>query len=747
MAIMWHHERLENGTLMVTIDRQGEPVNSLSREALEELARLLEYVRTEPEIRAVIFQSGKPGNFIAGADVKEISGIQSADEAKGFSELGHQVFRELETMIRPTVAVIDGACLGGGLEFALACNYRIASDGPKTLIGLPEVNLGLIPGWGGTVRLPEQIGFLNALPLMLTGRMLNGHQARSQGIVHDVVPAEALPSVAHKIVKTHLASQSREETIRQLFRKRGGGFVRWVTGLSPAKKLALRRAEKEVGKKTRGNYPAPLKLIEALRKAAEGGREAGFRAESKAVADLAKHPVTRELIRLFFLQEQHKKPPESITGTVPPDSVQNAAVIGAGAMGAGIALLWARKNVWVRLKDIQPEFLASGMRSIQKILTGERKKKRLTPLQESRIWEHLSPTLEYAGLGNAQIVLEAIVEDLAIKQQMFQEVAKQTSETTVLATNTSSLKVADIAAAVPHPERVVGVHFFNPPGQMPLVEIVRTPRTSPAALATAVAAVQKLGKTLVVVGDCTGFVVNRLLAPYMNEAGWLLSELRSAAPIEQAAIDFGMPMGPLALIDLVGVDVAAHVARNMEDSYGSRMQPAPIWDVLIRLKGQHKGKKPFKLMHGKKLNRAVAKALEENPRMKAAADEDPISETVIINRLIYPIINEATRCLAEGVVERPEDIDVAMVFGTGFAPFRGGPLRFAESAGVSHIVETLEYLSAKHPRLAPSEALRRYARGGAEMAIPVKSHEPTAPTPRSLPAKPEKNQVETRTGE
>jgi 3-hydroxyacyl-CoA dehydrogenase/enoyl-CoA hydratase/3-hydroxybutyryl-CoA epimerase len=347
------------------------------------------------------------------------------------------------------------------------------------------------------------------------------------------------------------------------------------------------------------------------------------------------------------------------------------------------------------------------VQTIRGLLEKDVKRKRLTPRQAEEIFDRISPTVDYRGLKHADIVIEAVLEEMSIKRQVFAELAEATSDETVLATNTSSLLVSDIARDVPHPERVVGLHFFNPPHQMPLVEIIHHPGTSPIALAKAFATVQRLGKTAVVAGDCAGFLVNRLLGPYMNEAGFLLVESTNPLAMDKAAVNFGMPMGPLALSDLVGLDVAAHVAGNLHAAYGDRMKPAPLWDALKEIRGAER-KPKLLAKDGKSLNDNVASIVSRLQR-DAGGSRSAIGDQEIIERLVFPIVNEGARCLDEGIARRSEDVDLAMVFGTGFAPFRGGPMRYAESVGLDSVVKSLERMAQTHPHLAPSDALRRFA--------------------------------------
>ncbi len=705
-AVMWHAELAGDGILKVRIDRRDKSANALSKAMLEELERLIAEIRRNVAVRGVMFLSGKSGSFIVGADVTEMKTMTGGTEAAELSKLGQRVFELLETLHVPTVALISGACLGGGLEFAMSCRYRIADDHVKTLLGLPEVKLGLIPGWGGTVRLPKLVGLVEALPMILSSRMLSGRQARSKGLVHDMVPIEALPFVGEELLRTVM----KLGTARGIFKRPKRPLIARLTeSFPPLRNFAFRKAEGAVRHETKGNYPAPLAAIDTLRAGFRQPPSMGFAAESAAIGRLAADPVTRECLRLFFLQEDAKKPAAIIEGAARP--LTDAAVLGAGAMGAGIALLMAQKGIWTRLKDIKSEFLANGMSTARKLIQSDLKRKKITPLQASDMLDRLRPTTDYSGFKQTDIVIEAIVESLPIKQQVFRDLADATSSNTVLATNTSSLLVRDIADGIPHPERIVGLHFFNPPHQMPLVEIIRTEQSSPAAIATAFALTQRLGKTAVIVKDCPGFLVNRLLAPYMNEAGWLLLEVADPLEIDRAAVAFGLPMGPLALTDLVGLDVAQHVATNMHTAYGERMLPAPLWAALKEIAAaEPQAAKSLLVGKGskKKLNPAVRRAIDKVRHSGTYSIPGGTStREELIQRLIYPIINEAARCLDEGIVAKSEDIDLAMVFGTGFAPFRGGPMRYAESIGFAKIAEALEKFANGRPRLAPSDALKR----------------------------------------
>ncbi len=701
MPLMWHYGEPVDGILHVRIDREDRPVNSFSRATLEELRDLLVHVRNHDTIRGVLFRSGKPGNFIAGADVTEMKDVDR-EGAREVSQLGQKVFDQLAAAKVPTVALISGACLGGGLEFAMACQYRLADDRSKTKLGLPEVKLGLIPGWGGTVRLPKLMGLIDAMPMILTGKMLNGFQARSKGLVNDVLPHEGLERAGVQVLTSGLPKMRVRK--RPLWK-------RLMNGWGVLQKYAINQAEKQVRRTTHGHYPAPLLALKSFRAQATSGTDAGYDVEVDAIAELSGSPVTRELMRLFFLSEAAKKPPADLKAEPNADALTDAAVLGAGAMGAGIALLLAQKDVWTRLKDINPQMVSAGLQTIHKQLDSSVARKRMTPLQRTRTLDRIRPITDYSGLKRTNLVIEAIIEDLDIKRQVFRDLAEATGPETVLATNTSSLTVSEIAEGVPSPQRIVGLHFFNPPHQMPLVEIIRTSQTSPEALATAFAAVQKLGKTGIIVGDCAGFLVNRILAPYMNEAGYLLEEVADPLEIDRAAVEFGMPMGPLKLADLVGLDIAAHVAENMFAAYGDRMKPAPLWEKLGEMRQKSGGGKRLLQGKGKKKQLApdVTATIEQLRRAAPSGIGAALSRQDIIQRLVYPVINEAARCLEEGIASCAEDVDLAMVFGTGFAPFRGGPLQYADTVGAKQICETLDQYAESMLRMTPAAALRTLA--------------------------------------
>lgn len=702
MLSAWKTNKLDDGYLEVVLDVPERSVNAFSRSVIEQLARVLDELERDMSVKGVLFRSGKPGSFIVGADVEEMKEITSPEEARQFSERGQRVFERLANLKIPTVALITGPCLGGGLEFAMACKRRLTDDSRKTVLGLPEVRLGIVPGWGGTVRLPKFVGLVKAIKMITTGQMLNGRQAKSAGLIDDFVPAEALLEAGKKLIEKPPTAKKRPWFERNVLESKMGA------------KYVLNQAEQMVRKQSHGHYPAPLRAIDVLRAGVLGSPAKGFAAEASAIAELSAHPVTIECMRLFFLREETKKWAEAVAPGFSKKKVKSASVLGAGTMGAGLGYVMADKGIEVRLKDVTPEFLGKGLKVAHALFEKDVKKKKITKREAAEEEARISPTTEYVGFKNLDIVIEAVVEDLEIKRKVFQDLERSCGPNTILATNTSSILISEIAKAVSQPERVVGVHFFNPPNQMPLVEIVRTDKTGDEALSVALALCHQLGKTPVVVRECAGFLVNRLLSPYMNEAGYLLAEVDDPFELEKAATEFGFPMGPLALTDLVGAGVAAKVSKVLYDAFGERMKPAPAWTLLQDLQKQGDPKAPKTLLVRPKkkapkiINPAVADQLAKLRAENRSAEK--LSRTEIAERMVFPIINEAARCLEEGIVEHAEQVDLAMVFGTGFAPFRGGPLRYADKVGVEYVVETLDRFSEKHPRLTPCDALRQRAK-------------------------------------
>jgi 3-hydroxyacyl-CoA dehydrogenase/enoyl-CoA hydratase/3-hydroxybutyryl-CoA epimerase len=607
------------------------------------------------------------------------------------------------------VAVINGVCLGGGLEIALACDWRVASTDKSTKLGLPETQLGILPAWGGSVRLPKLIGLPAALGLILTGKQLVAAQALKLGVVDDVTHPEYLLDAARKL----LAQGKRRRT------KAPG----W-TSRAPLISFVAAKARRDVMSKTRGHYPAPLKAIEVCAAAVGEPLEYGLNAERAAFLELVRTPQCRNLMNVFFLQERAKK---LAVPDVTPLPVRRAAVIGAGTMGAGIAQWVSARGLPVRMKDVSPEALARGMNAIQNVYADAVKRKVFTLAEATAGLDRVTPVHVDIPMRDIDLVIEAALEKLDVKQDVFRRLESQVGPSTVLATNTSAISIDTIANALQRPERLVGLHFFNPVHRMQLVEVVRGPRTSPAALATAVQFAKSIGKLPVIAKDSPGFLVNRILLPYMVEAVWLFTEGCPAAEIDRLMLDFGMPMGPLRLCDEVGLDVAQHVAKDLERRLP---QGVPINDTLEKMVangwlGKKSGRGFYN--HEAKGGRSVP-----NPDVGFLQTGKPRSQDAAtrLDRMVLIMVNEAARVLAEEVVSSPEDVDFGMIMGTGWAPFRGGPLRYADARGVPEIVQRLDALGRDvAPHFTPAGYLRDLAETGRGFYSPRPKTTATATRP------------------
>jgi 3-hydroxyacyl-CoA dehydrogenase/enoyl-CoA hydratase/3-hydroxybutyryl-CoA epimerase len=629
----------------VVFDDPEAKVNLLNSATMLTLDRLLDELR-QRRPKGVVFISGKPGMFIAGADIKELEKIDSPQRGAELSRIGQGIFNKIELLDAPTVAAIDGAALGGGCELALACRHRVATDSPKTQIGLPETQLGIIPGWGGTQRLPRLIGLRAALDIIVPGKSLDAGGALKVGLVDDVVPPVALRQSAAVLIRTGRA-RKRAPTI-------------W-----PPAFLVRSIARKQTLARTRGHYPAPLKAIEVA------GR--GFDAEATAFGEVATTPECKNLIRVFFLREKYSK---LKVGKLEGWKAGKVGVIGAGVMGAGIAQWCSSRGLTVRLKDVKPEFVAAGMKRIASIYREGVQRQKLSPLDAQHGMARVHPTTEYTGFGDCDVVIEAVSENIEIKKKVFAEVVPLLKKNCLIASNTSAIPIDELAAATGLPKQFVGIHFFNPVHKMPLVEVVRGTKTSADTLAAGVEFAKQLRKIPVVVTGTPGFLANRVLMPYLNEAGILVEQGVSVPAIDRAMLDFGWPMGPLRLIDEVGIDVSVDVARELATAFSDRMTVAPILQKMHErgLKGR-KGGAGFYVYSGKKqrLNRKLKDLLGKT--------EKPMSPAEIRSRLMSVMIAEAKRCVTEGVVGAEDDVDVAMIFGMGFPPFRGGLVKYARDSG------------------------------------------------------------------
>jgi 3-hydroxyacyl-CoA dehydrogenase / enoyl-CoA hydratase / 3-hydroxybutyryl-CoA epimerase len=694
----------------LTFDLPGKRVNVFTRAALEDLERAIGEAAAREDVGCLVLLSGKEGNFIAGADVEEIARVTDPVEAEAGSRVGHRLFAAWEALPFPTVAAIRGTCLGGGTELALASTYRVASDGASTRMGLPEVRLGILPGWGGSTRLPRLIGTPEALDLILTGKTVAGRKALKLGLVDALLPDARFLDLVRDFALARIDQKSRDGA------EGGGGgggidFKELLLEKNPlGRKVVFDQARKKTLEQTRGHYPAPLRAIEVVRIGIEDGRRAGFDAEARALAELATSRTSKNLVHVFHLTEESKK--EAGLPGAAPRAVHRTAVLGAGVMGGGIAQLIAQEaSLPVRMKDVRTEALASGMATAAGLFERQVKRHRLEAPEARRKMALLSPTLDFTGLGGVDLVVEAVVEKLEVKQEVFAELARHVRADAVLASNTSSLSIAKIAARTPHPERVVGMHFFNPVHKMPLVEVIAAPGSDPAAVNTVFAFTRRLGKTPVLVKDAPGFLVNRLLTFYSVESLWLLDEGYRIEDLDRTMMDWGMPVGPMALTDEVGIDVATKVAHILHEAFSDRL-PVPGWLGRLAENGRLGTK------NGKGLYRYEGRERQEaDPAVYGLLGLHPVLQSPdpghIADRMVLPMVNEAARCLEEEVVRSAGDLDLALIFGTGFPPFRGGLCRWADQEGLRQVVSTLERLEGSvGDRFSPSEALIRTAEAG-----------------------------------
>jgi len=703
MASNFHLEVGADRLATLTFDSPDKKLNVFTRTALQELETVLQELAGRQDVGCLILLSGKPAGFIAGADVEEIARVTDPLEAEAGSRVGHRLFAAWEALPFPTVAAIRGVCLGGGLEISLASTFRVASDRPDTKLGLPEVQLGILPGWGGSTRLSRLIGIADALDLILTGRTVDGRKALKLGLVDALLPDSRFLDEVRNFALAHLGNKHRDAA--------SADFKEMLLEKNPVgRKILFDQARKKTLEQTRGHYPAPLRAIEVVRLGLEQGVKAGFDAEARAVSELATSKISKNLVHVFRLTENAKK--ETGLPGAEPRKVSSTAVLGAGVMGGGIAQLIADKtDLPVRMKDVNDQALATGMMHAAELFDKQVKRRRLSVPESKRKMGLLLPTLDFSGFARADLVIEAIVEKMSVKQEVFAETAKHVRADTVLASNTSSLSIAGIGAKTPERARVVGMHFFNPVGKMPLVEVIAPEGSDPVAVNTVFAYTRKLGKTPILVRDTPGFLVNRLLMFYSTEALWLLDEGYKMEDLDRAMTEWGMPVGPITLTDEVGIDVAFKVAHILRDAFSERL-PIPAWLDKVPESGRlgTKNGKGFYLYEGrdrKGPDPSVYALLGLNPTVE---NPDP---GLIADRMVLPMVNEAARCLEEKVAKSASDVDLALIFGTGFPPFRGGLCRWADQEGLASIIRTLERLeSSVGDRFKPSDELRETAEAG-----------------------------------
>ncbi len=697
--------QVENGIAVLTFDLPGAPVNTFTVAAQAELREAFDAIQRDPAIRAAVFLSGKRDNFIAGADIETFLEFSTAADAEKSSRAGHAAFAAIADG-KPVVCAINGGCLGGGTEFALACHWRIATDAPKTAISLPEVQLGLIPGAGGTQRLPALIGLQAALDMILTGKTVRARKALQLGLVDEMVHPNILRRVA-----IQRATELADGTRRREARKHGAGEM--LLDENPiGRAIVFRKAKEGVLAKTKGVYPAPLAALDAVAAGYSSDGD-GYQTEARLFGELAMSPESAELVFLFFATTALKRDMGVDVAPLPtPLPVKKLGILGAGFMGAGIASVASPAGTIVRMKDADTARVAKGLAAVRDVMREKLVKKQVTRPQFDDLILSVSGTTDYTGFGNADLVIEAVFEDLQVKHQVVREIEAVAPAHAIIASNTSTIPIGRIASASARPERVLGMHFFSPVHKMPLLEIIIHPGNDPQVVVSAVTYGRKLGKTVIVVRDGPGFYANRVLSPYVNAAGLLLDEGVSIESIDEALVKFGFPVGPITLVDEVGLDVATKAGAIVAEAFGTRMAPnESIQRVIKAGRLGRKGKRGFYVYDdaGKKggVDSSVYELLPTGQRRTV------VPAARIVQRCVYAMLNEAVLCLEDGILRSARDGDIGAVFGIGFPPFRGGPFRFIDRTGAAEVVATLDELEREFPgRYSAADSLRRMAEDG-----------------------------------
>jgi 3-hydroxyacyl-CoA dehydrogenase / enoyl-CoA hydratase / 3-hydroxybutyryl-CoA epimerase / enoyl-CoA isomerase len=696
----------DDGIAVLTFDLPGKKVNTLGRAVLTELGAVVHSLAGRSDLRGLLFRSGKPGQFIAGADLTELGALAmaTAEQAAQAIGLGLKLFGAFTLMPFPTVALIDGACMGGGTELTLAMDDRIVSSEPHTKIALPEVKIGLIPAWGGTQRLPRLVGLGAAVDMITTGEPVSADKAVKIGLAFDAVPADKLVNEGVRRI-----DDLQKSGVWKADRKRRSQPL----GLSEDEMFfAFGVAEGAVAAKTKGQYPAPMAALKAIRDGVNKPLPEGLAAETAAASAVFGSPVAANLIGVFFGQTRLGRDTGVANAEVKPATINRAGVLGAGLMGSGIATAFARSNIPTAMVDVDDSRIAAGLKTATDVVGGRIKIGRATPEDMARMLAHLNTSTAKTIFADADLVVEAVTEDEAVKTAMFKELAQIVKPGTILASNTSTISITRMAASVPDPSKFVGMHFFSPVDRMELVEVIRGEQTSDETVATVVALAKRVRKTPIVVKDCAGFLVNRVLFPYMNEALQLLAEGVPMDDIDQAAEKFGMPMGPIALQDQVGLDVAAFAGKVLAKAYPDRAVPSPI--VMELVKAGRLGKKSgagFRSFAGKggkaASDPAFAPILEQHRKVGGTSE---MSREEITDRLFLPMLLEATRVLEEGIVRQASDVDMGLILGIGFPPFRGGILRWCDVEGAQNVLGRLEKYRDLGKRFEPTQILIDHAK-------------------------------------
>lgn len=684
---------------IVTLDAPGEKVNKLNERLIEEFSGFLDELQENNNLAGAVLLSGKENNFIAGADIEMFKTRETAEELAELSWTGHQILLRVENFPKPIVVGIHGSCMGGGTELALACHYRIVSDHSDTKIGLPEVKLGLLPGMGGTQRLPRLIGIQKSLPYLLTGKNMYARQAQRTGFANETVHRHGLKNAGINAVQKLADKPAKHPDKRSIAEKT-------LESNPLTRKIIFSQARKQTQGQTKGNYPAPFKIIESVEYGFNNGFEKGIRKESKLFGELAVTPESRALVELFFAMNEAKKNPLEKK----KKEVSKIGVLGAGLMGSGITQVSIEGDIHVWLKDRTLENAVKGEADIEKDLQAKADKKILSSFEVDEQLSRIHPTTSYENFDQIDLVIEAVFEDLELKQQIIKEIESNASKDTIFASNTSSLPISEIALEAKRPELILGMHYFSPVQKMPLLEIIKTDKTADWVIATAYDVGMRQGKTVIVVNDGPGFYTTRILAPFINEALLMLEEGAAIEDLDRAMKNFGFPVGPVALLDEVGIDVGAHVAGVLSETFEER--------------GANTSTKAKELMEagykGRKNKKGFYKYSEQSKKKEINSEiyeffggslRKAFKNVEIQQRLSLVMINEAVYCLQEKILNSPADGDLGAILGLGFPPFLGGPFRYIDREGASSIVERMEILQTElGDRFKPAKLLKDHAK-------------------------------------
>ena len=689
-----------DGVLTLLLDVPGETVNVLGSGVAEEFEAALSRAAADPALNGVVLASGKKDSFVAGARIGEFQRARTAADAENLSRAVQAAFDRLEAYPKPVVAAIHGACLGGGLEWSLACTWRIATDDPRTRLGLPETQLGVIPGGGGTQRLPRLVGLEAALDMICAARNVKARRALRMGLVDEVVPPPLLLEVARRRARELAEGKVRRQRRKSHVGERLAHAA--LEGNAVGRGLLFRRAREAVRARTRGHYPAPLRAIDAVEHGVRRGKAAGLAVEARIFGELAVSPTAQRLMEIFFAQTSLKKDSGVDLPGVKARPVTGVGILGGGFMGSGIALVTAQAGLPVRIRERDDAAAARSLGSVRAALDERVKKHSLDKLERDEKMRLVTATTDLGGFERVEVAIEAVFEDLSLKREMVRAF-EAVNPKGIFASNTSSIPIAEIAQASAHPETVLGMHYFSPVPKMPLLEVIGAPQTAPEAIATAVALGKRQGKTVIVVRDGPGFYTSRILTPYVNEAARVLLEGARIEEVDRALTAFGFPVGPLTLLDEVGIDVADKVGKILYAAFGDRMAPPEaLHDVLTTCRLGRKSRKGFYTYDGKR------KRVDETiyALLPGGGTRKSIPPAEIGERVVLQMVNEAILCLGENVLRSARDGDLGAVFGLGFPPFRGGPFRHADAVGTGALLEAMRRLEEKHgPRFAPAPLL------------------------------------------